>query len=481
MVQQIMDSINGMLWSNVFIALALFSGLYYSIRTKGAQFRYIGLMTKYMREKNDSGEGRTAFQSFALTMSTRVGTGNIAGVASAISIGGPGAVFWMWVSSLLGAGTTIVECTLSQIYKSSEENEYRGGAQYFIDKGLGIKWYAMLFAVCSVFALGFCTPGIQANAISDAMNVAFGTNKIIIGVIVAIMTAMIVFGGIKRISKFAEMIAPIMALIYLSVAIIMLIINVKEIPSILSLIFSSAFGLRSAFGGIVGNAVMMGIKRGIYSNEAGMGTAAQAAATAEVSHPVKSGLVQALSDYIDSVFLCLATAIIIILTGMYNVEGIVENLPGVQAGPGYVQNAIDTLIPGFGSAFVALAMLFFAFTTILGNYYAAETGVSYICGKVKSMNQKYLVNVLRMITIIAILIFCSKPSVFAWALADLGMGVMSWLNLIALLLLSNTAIKVFNDFEKQYKENGDAIFEPEKLGIKNAEVWEKSKVSNVNK
>lgn len=474
MIQGIMDSINGVLWSNFLIYFALLSGLYYTIRTKGAQFRFIKLMTKLTFEKNDANVGRSAFQSFALTMSTRVGTGNIAGVASAISIGGPGAVFWMWVSAILGAGTTIIECVLAQIYKSADGDEFRGGPQYFIDKGLGIKWYAMLFAVCSVFALGFCTPGMQANAISDAMNVAFGINKMVMGVIVAVLAALIIFGGIKRISKFAELVAPVMAIIYLGIASVMIVINFRQLPDVLSLIFSSAFGTQAIFGGIVGNAVMMGVKRGIYSNEAGMGTASQGAATQQVSHPGKSGLVQAMSVYIDTIFVCTATAMMILFTGMYNVDGIVENLPGIQAGPAYVQNAIDTFIPGFGSSFVAVAMLFFAFTTILGNYYAAETGAAYIIKKSKNINEKYLLGCLRAATIIAILIFCSKPSLLAWAMADLGMGVMSWLNFISLILLSNVALKVFNDFEEQYKLKGDAQFDPEKFGIKNTEVWGKA-------
>lgn len=478
MLQQIMDSINGVLWSNFLIYFALLSGLYYTIRTKGAQFGLIKLMSKFTFEKNDTNVGRSAFQSFALTMSTRVGTGNIAGVASAISIGGPGAVFWMWMSAILGAGTTIVECILAQVYKSSDGDEYRGGPQYFIDKGLGIKWYAMLFAVCSVFALGFCTPGMQANAIADAMYNAFGINKMVMGAIVAVLAALIIFGGIKRISRFAELVAPIMAILYLGIAAVMIVINFKQIPSVFSLIISSAFGTQALFGGIVGNAVMMGVKRGIYSNEAGMGTASQASATQQVSHPGKSGLVQAFSVYIDTIFVCTATALMILFTGMYNVDGIVENLPGIQAGPGYVQSAIDTFIPGFGSIFVALAMLFFAFTTILGNYYAAETGAAYITTKSKHINQKYLLGFLRLATIAAILIFCSKPSLLAWALADVGMGVMSWLNFIAIILLSNIAIKVFKDFEEQYKLNGEAHFDPEKLGIKNTEVWGKTSFTN---
>lgn len=476
MLQNILDKINGVLWSNVFVAFALLSGLYYTIRTKGAQFRYIKLMWKYLFEKQREEKGRTPFQSFALTMSTRVGTGNIAGVASAISIGGPGAVFWMWASAILGAGTTIVECTLAQIYKTREGNEYRGGPQYFIEKGLRMKWYAILFAACSAISLGFCTPGIQANAIADAMYNAFGINKLLMGAIVAVLVSLIIFGGVKRISEFAEKVGPVMAMGYIIIALIMIVINFKNIPSVFSLIFTSAFGVRPVFGAIVGNAIIMGVKRGIYSNEAGMGTATQAASTAEVSHPAKSGLVQAFSVYVDTLFICTATAFMILFTGMYNIDGIVENLPGIEAGPGYVQYAINTLLPGFGSAFVAIAMLLFAFTTILGNYYAAETGVAYLVDKIKGANKKVLLTIIRITTIAAILLFCSRSSLLAWAVGDLGMGIMSWLNFIALLPLSNIAIKAFRDFEEQYKQTGDAIFDPEKLGIKNTEVWEKSSV-----
>lgn len=468
---QLVDKINGLLWGNVFVLFALLSGLYYTLRTKFVQFRSIKLMTKFMLEKNTTETGRSSFQAFALSIAGRVGTGNIAGVATAIAIGGPGAVFWMWMSAILGAGTTVIECTLAQIYKSTEDGEFRGGAQYFIEKGLGKKTFAMMFAISSVVALGFCTPGVQSNAIADAMNVAFGFNKLIIGIIIAIVVAITIFGGVKRISKVAEIVVPVMAIVYILVAMIMIIFNIAEVPKVFSLIFSSAFGAKQAFAGIVGSAITMGVKRGIYSNEAGMGTAAQAAATATTSHPAKQGLVQAFSVYIDTLLVCTATAIMILLTGMYNVEGVVENLPGVQAGPGFVQHAINNFIPGFGSVFVALSLLFFAFTTILGNYYAAETGVAYISTKAKNINKKWLIGALRITTIFAIINFAPKSSGLAWGIADLGIGVMSWLNFIALLLLSKIALKVFNDFEDQYKKTGDAVFEPQKLGITTADAW----------
>lgn len=306
------------------------------------------------------------------------------------------------------------------------------------------------------------------------MHNAFGINKLLMGVIIAVLVSLIIFGGIKRISEFAEKVGPIMAIGYVLIALIMMIVNFKDIPAVFSLIFKSAFGVEPVFGGIVGNAVIMGVKRGIYSNEAGMGTATQAASTADVSHPAKSGIVQAFSVYVDTIFICTATAFMILFTGMYNVDGIVESLPGVEAGPGYVQHAIDTIFPGFGSAFLAIAMLLFAFTTILGNYYAAETGVAYLVDKIKGANKKVLLTAIRLATIVAILLFCSRSSLLAWAVGDLGMGIMSWLNLIALILLSNVAVKVFRDFEEQYKLTGDAVFEPERLGIKNTEVWEKT-------
>lgn len=468
---QILDSINNVLWSNYLIIFALGSGLYYSIRTRFVQFRTMKLMIKYMFDKPKDSSGRTSFQAFTLALAGRVGTGNIAGVATAIAVGGPGAVFWMWMSSILGAGTTVIECSLAQIFKSREDGEFRGGAQYFIDKGLGVKWYAMLFGITSAVTLGFCTAGVQSNAISNAMNIAFGVNKQVVGVVIAVLVGITIFGGVKRISKVAELVVPVMAIIYLLVGLLMIILNIGKVPAMLSLIFSSAFGKNQVFGAIAGNAVIWGVKRGIYSNEAGMGTAAQAAATANVSHPIKQGLVQAFSVYIDTLLVCTITAFMILITGMYNVDGIVENLPGVQAGPGFVQNALNTFATGFGPIFVALSLLFFAFTTILGNYYAAETGVAYVCDKAKSANSKILTTLLRCATIAAIILFASQTSNLAWAVGDVGMGLLSWLNLTALLLLSNTALKVFKDFETQYKETGDAVFDPEKLGIKNADAW----------
>lgn len=467
---------NGILWSNVFIVIALLSGVFYTFRTRFLQFRHIRLMLKYMLNRDKSNEGLSSFQALALSIAGRVGTGNIAGVASAIALGGPGAVFWMWILALLGSCTTFVECTLGQIYKQKDNGELRGGPAYYIEKGLGIKWYAVIFAFFSAVALGFCTPGIQSNAIVSAMEGAFGINRIVMGVIVTCLVAIIIFGGVKRISRVAEIIVPVMAVSYILVSMVILVANITKLPAVIALIFNSAFGAEQAFAGIVGSAIAMGVKRGIYSNEAGMGTAVQAAAAADVSHPVKQGLVQAFSVYIDTLFVCTGTAFMIIITGMYNIIGpngaIVENLPGVEAGPVFTQKAVETILPGFGPAFVAISLLFFAFTTILGNYYAAETNIAYINKKAK---MPWILNALRVITLIAIITSATRSADLAWAIGDMGIGIMSWLNLIAIFFLSGIVVKVLKDFEKQYKETGDAVFNPDALGIKNANYWSKQK------
>lgn len=470
---QFVDFMNGILWSKVFIAFALLSGVYYSIGTRFLQFRSIKLMIKYMLDRESTGEGVSSFQALALSIAGRVGTGNIAGVASAIAMGGPGAVFWMWILALLGSATTFIECTLGQVYKSVEKDEFRGGPAYYIEKGLGIKWYAIIFALASAVALGFCTPGIQSNAIASSMNSAFGINKVVVGGVLTLLVAFIIFGGVKRISKVAEVIVPIMAISYIAVAIIVLIANASQIPNVIALIIKSAFGMEQAFAGIVGTAISWGVKRGIYSNEAGMGTAVQAASAANVSHPVKQGLVQAFSVYIDTMFVCTATAFMILITGMYNVSSgagsfIVENLPGIEAGPIFTQNAVETILPGFGASFVAISLLFFAFTTILGNYYAAETNIAYISSK---MNAGWLLTGIKIATLIAVFTSATKSANLAWAIGDMGVGIMSWLNLIAIALLSKTAFKVLKDFEEQYRETGDAVFEPHKLGLNTADGW----------
>ncbi|MGG0719305.1 alanine/glycine:cation symporter family protein [Robertmurraya massiliosenegalensis] len=467
--------LNGVIWSPALVYLCLGVGLVFSIATKFLQIRHIGDMGKLMFNRETSESGISSFQAISMSLAGRVGTGNIAGVATAIAFGGPGAVFWMWVIAFLGASSGFIEATLGQVYKTKQDGQFRGGPAFYIEKGLGIKWYAVLFAIVTVIATGALLPGVQSNSMSTAVDTAFGISPWVSGIAVCVILAIIIFGGVKRIARTAEFVVPVMAVGYIFVALIILIMNIDRVPEIFGLIFSSAFAMNSAFGGILGAAISWGVKRGVYSNEAGQGTGPHAAAAAEVSHPAKQGLVQAFSVYIDTLFICSATAFMILITGMYNVtpegeEAIVVNLAEMEPGPGYTQSAVESAMPGFGAPFVAIALLFFTFTTIMAYYYMAETNLAYINQKVKRVWSEYL---LKFVFIAMVLYGCVKTADVAWALGDVGVGSMAWLNIIAILLLAKPALAVLKDYEEQKKAGKDPVFDPVKLGIKGADFWEK--------
>lgn len=467
--------LNGVIWSPALVYLCLGVGLFFSIATKFLQIRHIGDMGKLMFNRQTSDSGISSFQAISMSLAGRVGTGNIAGVATAIAFGGPGAVFWMWVIAFLGASSGFIEATLGQVYKTKQDGQFRGGPAFYIEKGIGLKWYAVLFAVVTVIATGALLPGVQSNSMSTAVKTAFGVSPWVSGITVCVILAIIIFGGVRRIAKTAEFVVPVMAVGYILVALIILIMNIDRVPEVFGLIFSSAFAMNSAFGGILGAAISWGVKRGIYSNEAGQGTGPHAAAAAEVSHPAKQGLVQSFSVYIDTLFICSATAFMILITGMYNVtpdgaEPIVVNLAEMEPGPGYTQSAVESVLPGFGAPFVAIALLFFTFTTIMAYYYMAETNLAYINKKVRRVWSEYL---LKVVFIGMVLYGCVKTADVAWALGDVGVGSMAWLNIIAILLLAKPALAVLKDYEEQKKAGKDPVFDPVKLGIKGADFWEK--------
>ncbi len=475
-MEQFVSFANGIVWSQALIYLLLGVGIYFSFATRWLQVRHIKNMVRLLFGGKASDKGISSFQAFTLAISGRVGTGNIAGVATAIALGGPGAVFWMWVIAFLGAGSAYVEAALAQIYKIERDGEYRGGPAYFIERGLGIKWYAVLFAISTIAAMGMFLPGVQSNSIGSAVEVAFGISPSITGLVIVALLGLIIFGGVKRIGKVAEMIVPFMAGAYILIAVIIVIVNIDQLPAAFNTIIASAFGAKQAFSGIIGLAVSWGVKRGIYSNEAGQGTGPMAAAAAEVSHPVQQGLVQAFSVYIDTLFVCSATAFMIIITGTYNVENpaggyIVEQLPGVEIGPGYTQAAVDTFMPGFGAAFVAIALFFFAFSTLMAYYYYAETSVAYLFNKGKT--RQMAINATRILLLVSIYYGTVRTASLAWGLGDLGVGIMAWLNVIAIILLRKPAFIALKDYEAQ-KAAGieNPTFSPSKLGIKNAEIWE---------
>jgi len=495
-LERFVSAANAVIWSDVIIYSLLAIGIYFSLRMRFFQVRLVKEMLRIMFRGKESARGISPFQALAVSLSGRVGTGNIAGVATAIFLGGPGAVFWMWLVAFLGSGSAFVESTLAQIYKRNEKGQFRGGPAFFIEKGIKNKSigkiYAIVFAVATILSTGLFLPGVQANSIASAVNNAFGLNHVWTGVILAALLGLIVFGGIKVIAHVAEYVVPFMAVAYILVALAVMVINFKEIPNVFGMIFSSAFGLNATFGGIVGSMISIGVKRGVYSNEAGQGTGAHPAAAAEVTHPVNQGLVQAFSVYIDTLFVCSATAFIILSTGMYNVKGKDGNLivdngvyylqdgeKHVDGSAMYAQAAVDKAFSGqenfdinyigAGSYIVAVTLFFFAFTTLMAYYYIAETNVAYLT---HTRGGPLLVFLLKVGILAAVFMGCVRTAQLAWDLGDLGVGLMAWLNIAAILILQKPALVALKDYERQKKENREPVFDPVSLGIKDADYWE---------
>jgi AGCS family alanine or glycine:cation symporter len=495
-VEAFFNWLNGIIWSNALIALCLGAGLWFSFRTRFMQVRGFAEMCRLTVTGQKSEAGVSSFQALAISMAGRMGIGNIAGVATAIAYGGPGAVFWMWVMGFLGASTSYIESSLAQIYKEKDaEGRYRGGPAYYIEKAMGLKWYAMAFAIATIVATGLLLPGVQANAIADsATNVLCGAGgceavggagamKLWLGLGVAAMLATIIFGGIKRIATFAEVVVPFMAAGFILMAIVVMILNAGKVPTMFADIFSSAFGAHAAFGAIIGQAVAWGVKRGVYANEAGQGTGPHAAAAAEVSHPAKQGYVQAFAIYFDTMLVCTSTAFLVLSTGMYNTfrvvkEGGLETLeamytgvPGLQPSEGaqFTQAAVESVLPGWGAGFVAIALFFFAFTTIMAYYYMAETNLTYVAGVRKPHRLAIL---LLRLGIVGMVVFGAyHNAAIAWTLGDIGVGIMAWLNIVAILILQKPALLALRDYERQKKLGLDPVFDPEALGIRNANFW----------
>ena len=388
------NTLNGIIWSNALIYLCLGAGLFFSLLTRFVQVRLFGEMIRLLFSSKESDRGISSFQALSVSLSGRVGTGNIAGVAAAIGFGGPGAVFWMWVVAFLGASTAYVESALGQIYKEEDEGQYRGGPAYYFEKALRQKWYAWIFAITSIIAVGLLLPTVQSNAIGNAVELAFGGEEIVetamgsvsfsklaTATTVVVILGFIIFGGVKRIAHVTQVIVPFMALGYIVMAVGIVIMHVGDLPDIVALIVKDAFTPMAGVGAAIG----WGVKRGVYSNEAGQGTGPHAAAASEVEHPAQQGLVQAFSVYIDTLFVCSATAFMILITNQYYVTGVGEGISGgmlatdiAANSPAFTQLALESVLGGFGKTFVAVALFFFAFTTLLAYYYIAETNVAYI-------------------------------------------------------------------------------------------------------
>lgn len=438
-VNEWISAVNNVLWSYILISMLLGCAIWFSYKTRFVQFRLIGEMVRLLGDSAAKGKHKekhiSSFQAFAVSLASRVGTGNLAGVATAIAIGGPGAVFWMWIIALLGASSAFVESTLAQLYKIRGKDSFIGGPAYYMKNGLGMRWMGILFAVLISITFGFAFNSVQSNTICAAWERAFGIDHVVIGVILTIGTLGIIFGGIHRIASVSSIIVPVMALGYIALALGIVLYNIKELPAVLELIVSHAFGWEQVAGGGVGAALMQGIKRGLFSNEAGMGSAPNVAATASVTHPVKQGLIQTLGVFTDTLIICTCTAFIILFSGV-PLDGSVN---GIQL----TQDALHNEIGSSGRIFVAIAILLFAFSSIIGNYYYGEANIRFI-------TPRRWVLFLYRVLVGGMVMFGALASLdLAWSLADITMAFMTICNLIAISLLSREAFLLLADYVKQ--------------------------------
>lgn len=460
-IQQLVGHANNILWSYILIGLLLGLGLYFTIRGRFVQILHfkemLRVVFKDQSSVNEKGKSISSLQAFFIGSATRIGTGNVAGVAMAIAIGGPGAVFWMWVVAILGGASAFVESTLAQIYKVKDKAGFKGGPAYYMRKQLGSKWLSSVFALGIIVSFGLTFNAVQSNTIAAAFTNSFNMNGAVVGIGLVVLTAFIIFGGVHRIAHFSSIIVPIMAFFYLVLAGYVVLTNITAVPAVIELIFKSAFGLEQAFGGGIGAAIMMGVKRGLFSNEAGMGSAPNAAATATVSHPAKQGFVQALGVFFDTLVVCTATAFIILLSDSYK-----SGLQGIEL----TQASMAEHFGPWASIFVAVAIFMFAYSSIVGSYYYGEANIEFVH---KSKAALFIYRILAL----GMVLFGSVASLqIVWDFADLAMALMALTNLVAIGLLGKIAFKALDHYLEQRKRGLDPVFFANDIeGLKGVESW----------
>ncbi|WP_419025159.1 alanine/glycine:cation symporter family protein [Emergencia sp.] len=468
-------TIGGYLWGMPLIVCFLGSGLIFSIALRFTQIRNLKEMVKLLFNGEDSEKGLSSFQAFALAIAGRVGTGNIAGVATAICYGGPGALFWMWVVAIVGAGISFVEGTVAQLYKEEINGEYRGGGPFYIRKGLKMDRLAKFFAVAFILTMILTQTGLHANAMASAVEASFGIKSWICGIVIIALLAVVIIGGVKRIGSVAEKVVPFMAGAYILMALIVIGLNINMLPSVIKLIFTSAFGQDQIIGAAMGTAMIWGTKRAVFSSDAGLSTASPSAGCAEVSHPIKQGMVQSFSIYIDTLFVCSATGFMMLMTNCFNVLGtdgqyLVNNLGDMEAGPVWVQAALNSQFATIGGMFIAVEMFIFGYTTILNLYYGSETNLAlFYSGK----RQPAYVNTILRIVYLAFTFYGTVLTASdVWNLSDACLGVLLWINMITLCMLAKKVVRLLRDYEAQKKAGLDPIFDPEQFDdIANTESW----------
>lgn len=462
-----LDLINGYLYTYFLVFALIIVGIIYSINTRFAQFRLMGNVLTLLKEKQDNKDHVSSFEALMISTASRVGIGNIAGISTAVVVGGAGALFWMWVMAFIGGASAFAESTLAQIYKSKDENGFRGGPAYFIEKGLGNKFFGKLFSVILIITYAYGFNGLQSHTMTSAFEIYFPDNfssaSIIIGIILSVVAFALFFSNSKSLGKVSSIIVPIMAFVYILLSIIAMAMHYDLIPSVFKMIFNSAFDFQAIFGGFAGSVIVIGIKRGLFSNEAGMGSAPNAAAAANTSHPVKQGIIQSFSVFIDLI-ICSCSGFLVLFSQSY-INQLSTGETKLNALP-MVQQSMMEYYGTWGLHFITFAVILFAVTSLIGNFYYADANV-------KNLTKNNLNELIFKISAVAMVFIGSQLDLkVAWDLADITMAAMASINIIAILLLSPILIKCLKDYDEQKKRGLDPVFSAKKLGIKNAECWD---------
>ena len=460
---QIVSKIDDVLYTWCLIYMLAGAGIFFTVRTGFVQIRLFKDAMKCMLEKKSSSGGVSSFQALMIATASRVGTGNMAGVATAIVVGGPGAAFWMWLMAVLGAASAFIESTLAQIYKQKDGDSFKGGPAYYIERALHNRGLGIVFAISLIATFAFGFNGLQAYNIVSAFEYYVpkcGASKIplIVGIILLVVALLLFFGGTEKIGWVSSVMVPVMAGIYIVFGILIIILNITEIPAVLASIFKSAFDFKAIFGGFTGSCMVYGIKRGLFSNEAGMGSAPNASASAEVSHPVKQGLAQTISVYIDTLLICSTTVFILLLTGVYKTDSTLSGIP-------LIQQSVAKQFGPFAIHIITGAVCMFAFTSIIGNYFYAEANIRFIS------KNKTVMTIFRIAAAIMVFVGAQTSMDVAWSLADITMGLEAVVNIIAIVLISGIAFRALNDYEKQKAGGLDPVFRESNIGIDDTDVW----------
>jgi len=458
MLENIVNTVNDALYGYILIIALVLGGLYFTVRSRFAQFRLLGAQFRAVTEKPKDGKGVSSFQALMVSTASRVGTGNIIGVSTAICLGGFGSVFWMWVIALVGAASAFVESTLAQIYKKKGKDGCYGGPAYYIEAALKCKPLAIIFVVCLILTYGVGFNMLASyNLQSTFSGYSFYNTKItpwIIGAAIALLVGFCLMGGGKRIIKVTSLLVPVMRIAYVLIALVIVVLNITALPSIFARIFTEAFDFAAIFGGFSGSCIIYGVKRGLFSNEAGVGSAPNASASAEVSHPVQQGLVQMLSVFIDTILICSATAFMCMASG-------VEPTAELSGAP-FIQAALSTTLGTFGPIFITVAMVLFAFTTLIGNLYYVEQGFAYLLGHVPS---KMFLRVIYVIASLLIFVGAGLSADLLWGVSDIMMGAMTLINIPVIVILGKYAMRALRDYDRQRKERKTPVFYAKNIGL----------------